>query len=81
MTNSKDNEIVPPWILFPGYPPGDGFWRQSAEGWFTFIWRPFWEKLSPMEQVKYLHRWKVPDEWRLFYFDSDFKKWLEKAED
>lgn len=74
-------EINPPWVMYPGYPPGDTFWRQSGEAWFNFVWRPYWESLSSVEQEDYLRRWKVPDVWRSFYFNPDFQKWLESTDE
>jgi hypothetical protein len=74
-------DIKPPWVVYPGYPPGDGFWRQAGETWLTLVWRPYWESLSPEEQRGYLVRWHVPNEWRDYYFDADFVKWLDTVDD
>ncbi len=79
MSNAK--EIEPPWITCPGYPPGDGFWRQSGEAWFHYVWRPYWESLSPDAQEAYLKRWSVPSEWWEFYFDPLYQEWLESLDD
>lgn len=78
MTNE---EIPPPWVMHPGYPPADGFWRQSGEAWFTYVWRPYWESLSPPSQEAYLSKWNVPFEWKAFYFDKNFQEWLESTDD
>jgi hypothetical protein len=74
-----DPEIPPPWIQYPGYPPGDTFWRQTGEAWFTEVWRPYWERLRPDEQAAYLERWNVPEAWRL-YCNPDFARWLEDVD-
>jgi len=75
------DEVPPPWVMHPGYPPADAFWRQSGEAWFTYVWRPYWETLTPLQQEEYLERWKVPQEWSLFYFDQSFQAWLESTDD
>lgn len=75
------HEIEPPWIKYPGYGPGDSFWRQAGESWFCDLWKPFWESLSPSEQEEYLQRWEVPESWLLFYFDPQFRKWLGSSDD
>jgi hypothetical protein len=72
----NNQEIEPPWVKYPDYPPGDGFWRQAGEPWFALVWRPYWESLNAQEQDDYLNRWNVPQIWRLFYFDRDFREWL-----
>ena len=76
-----NQEVEPPWIKYPGYPPGDSFWRQSGENWFFLLWEPFWKSLNPTEQEKYLAKWNVPKEWKLYYFDSSFREWLETVDD
>lgn len=35
-------EIAPPWVKYPGYSPGDAFWRQSGEYWYAYVWMPYW---------------------------------------
>lgn len=67
--------------MFAGYPPGDCFWRQSGEIWFHQVWKPFWDSLSVSQQQEYLDRWKVPNEWKNFYFNDDFQKWLASTDD
>jgi hypothetical protein len=37
--------------------------------------------LTEDQQNKYLMAWKVPDDWRLFYFDADFQRWLDHVDD
>ena len=76
----KIEEVKPPWIMYPGYPPADGFWRQGGEIWFHHVWRPYWDALLPEEQKKYLKLWKVPHDWQNFYFNADFQKWLEAVD-
>jgi len=70
------DEIEPPWIKYPGYPPADPFWRQSGELWFALVWLPHWQSLNVKQQADYLNKWKVPDVWRDFYFDQAFQQWL-----
>lgn len=76
-----DEEIEPPWIKYPGFPPGDGFWRQTGEAWLTLIWQPYWDSLRDEQRDIYLERWNVPREWRLYYFDTDFQQWLAETDD
>jgi len=75
------DEVDPPWVEYPGFPPADGFWRQSGEAWLNHVWRPYFDALTADEQASYLERWKVPDDWRLFYFDPEFQKWLESTDE
>ena len=75
------NEIEPPWVAFPGYPPGDGFWRQSGENWLRYIWEPYWNALSPERKKEYLEKWMVPKEWHDFYFDQSFNQWLHSVDE
>jgi len=75
-------EIEPPWITYPSYPPGDFFWREPGEPWFHYVWKPYWDSLSPDDQGAYLERWNVPEEWRRYYFEPDsFMKWLDEIDD
>lgn len=74
-------EVEPPWIKYPGYPPGDPFWRQTGENWFLLFWEPFWKSLTIGEQEEYLAKWAVPKEWELYYFDSSFREWLESIDE
>lgn len=77
----SEKEIIPPWVMYPGYHPGDTFWRQSGEIWFTSQWKPYWDSLSTGQQESYLLKWNVPFEWKAFYFDEDFQKWLESTDE
>jgi hypothetical protein len=74
-------EVSPPWVTYPDYPPGDGFWRQAGEPWLTMVWRPYWDSLDRGQQADYLTRWKVPGDWRRFYFDAEFVGWLDTVDD
>lgn len=74
-------EVEPPWVMYPGYPPYDTFWRQSGEAWYHYIWRPYWDKLSKAEQMDYLKRWCVPREWWDFHLDPEFQRCLELADE
>jgi hypothetical protein len=80
-SNKPGEEVKPPWIKYPGYSPGDSFWRQTGEAWLSLIWRPYWDSLGSEEQDAYLKRWKVPQEWSLYYFNRNFVKWLEEIDD
>jgi len=75
------NEIDPPWVKYPNYPPADTFWRQAGEPWFTLVWEPYWKSLTSEEQATYLSRWSVPEIWRLFYFEPDFEEWLRSTDE
>jgi hypothetical protein len=77
----ETNEVVPPWIEFPGFPPSDTFWRQSGEYWFALVWEPYWKSLNPQEQQDYLEKWNVPEVWRNFYFDPEFQAWLDSTDE
>lgn len=74
-------EINPPWVQFPGFEPGDFFWRDAGQPWLVYVWRPYYDSLTPKEQEDYLRRWKVPKEWQDFYFDPEFQKWLEAIDE
>ena len=76
-----DNEILPPWVTYPGYPPGDTFWRQSGEAWFHYVWKPYFESLSSEEKELYLKRWNTPEIWQKFYFNEEFQNWLKEVDD
>lgn len=76
-----DNNIDPPWIKYPIYPPGDFFWREAGEPWFIYVWEPFWKSLTLEEQKEYLSQYEVPEEWLRFYFDSDFQNWLDSVDE
>jgi hypothetical protein len=78
---ASNTEVPPPWAAYPGYPPGDGFWRQAGEPWFTLTWKPYWDSLGEREREAYLVRWNVPAEWRKFYFDAEFSRWLDGVDD
>jgi len=77
---AQDKMIEPPWVKYPGFAPGDPFWRQTGEAWLTLVWRPFWDSLSTEAQEAYLAHWRVPEDWRLYYFDAAFLKWLEDVD-
>jgi|HubBroStandDraft_4_1064222.scaffolds.fasta_scaffold789625_1 hypothetical protein len=80
-SNSQPFEIPPPWDKYPGFAPADPFWRQSGEAWFKDVWEPFYNCLSEVDQREYLERWKVPELWRMFYFDKAFQQWLDTVDD
>lgn len=62
---SVPDEIVPPWIKYPGMEPWWGSWRQGVtEAWFAELWFPFWKGLSREKREEYLRNWPPPsDEW------------------
>ncbi len=76
------DEVPPPWVESPGYPPADIFWRQSGQYWFAYVWEPFWNTLNVDEKEDYLKRWNVPDVWRMYsiQINSEFAKWLESTD-
>jgi hypothetical protein len=64
-------EVNPPWIQYPNNPPYWGGWRQGySEGWFVYIWWPFWTKLTKKERMEYLKKWPPPDEEWVFYMNE-----------
>jgi GNAT superfamily N-acetyltransferase len=75
----QPNEIVPPWIEYPGYPPYDGFWRQPGEAWFFYVWLPYWQSLSDEEKKRYLDRWEVPPVWlsQCAYINLEYAAYLD----
>lgn len=75
----RREEIEPPWIAYPGYPPGDFFWRDAGEPWVHYVWKPYWDSLTREEQEAYLQRWNAPEEWRYYYLV--FMKWLKETHD
>lgn len=81
MADNIPDEIPPPWVKYPGYEVGDGFWRQSGEAWLKDVWQPFYDSLSEGEQSTYLKRWNVPEDWQKFYFDREFQDWLDTVDD
>lgn len=81
MSNDRSSEFLPPWIKYPGYAPGDGFWRQSGEAWLNDVWQPYFDSLTEEDQAEYLRRWNVPENWRKFYFDKEFQNWIDTVDD
>ena len=72
----------PPWVVHPGFGPGDGFWRQTGEAWMAQVWEPFWAGLSAGQREAYHAHWRTPQEWRDFHFaGSDFQNWLDSVDD
>ena len=80
MMNMSKIEIRPPWVELPGFPPGDFYWRDAGQPWFNEVWETYWKSLTTEEQADYLSQWKVPETWRMFYFDPIFRKWLESTD-
>lgn len=78
----SNNNLEPPWVKFPEFPPFDTFWRQSGEYWLAYEWLPYWESLNQQEKEDYLIHWQVPEVWRLFsaYINPEFEKWLESID-
>ena len=70
--------MTPPWVEYPGFSPGDAFWRQSGETWLRENWQPFWRGLTGEEQRAYLNRWNAPPVWRLFCTGA-VERWLDEA--
>ncbi len=64
MMKKNMQEIKPPWIAYPGYPPGDFFWRDAGDAYYGYAWDPFWQQLNDQEKTEYLDRWDAPEEWR-----------------
>ena len=60
------DEVRPPWIEFADSTPWwEGWRRGEAEIWLHAYWRPFWRRLSALEQKEYLERWLPPsNDWR-----------------
>lgn len=62
-------EVLPPWVAYPGIPSWDFFWREAGQNWRTLVWEPYYNGLSELEQSEYLRRWNVPDDWK-FHLDK-----------
>jgi len=77
-----DKQPPAPWVKYPGFPPFDGFWRQTGEYWLAYVWEPYWNALSLEEKEAYLQRWDVPDVWREYsaYINPEFAKLLESID-
>lgn len=63
---AEGEDVVPPWIQYPGEEHWWGGWRQgNGEGWLHVRWYPFWDKLTYEERQAYIERWPPPnDDWR-----------------
>lgn len=72
---TESKEVSPPWIAYPGFPPGDFFWRDAGQPWFAYVWEPYWKSLTTQEQQAYLDKWTVQEDWE-WYFDADLQAWL-----
>lgn len=61
---SNGEEIVPPWVAFPGSEPWWGGWRQGiSETWFRYCWFPFWSGLSNEAKASYIEKWNTTVDW------------------
>jgi hypothetical protein len=80
-TPLANDEIKPPWVAFPGYGPGDTFWRQTGESYMATLWEPYYEGLSEEDKGAYLKRWEVPEEWWRFHFDPAWREFMERADE
>ena len=78
---TPQTEVRPPWVEYPGVPPGDFFWREAGEPWKTRIWEPYYNALGEPEQAAYLERWKVPEDWNLAYFDKARREFWDHVDD
>jgi hypothetical protein len=76
-----NGEIKPPWVCFPEYPPGDFFWREAGELWMCDVWEPYYQSLDEAQQVAYRERWQVPEVWWKFYFDPEWRAFLESSDE
>jgi len=58
------DEMVPPWVAYPGQDPWWGGWRQSGgERWLVEEWVPFWSHLDKQARADYLGYWNASDDW------------------
>lgn len=67
----------PPWELHPEHPPEDSFWRQTGEQALA-AWLRQWQLLNHVERETYLKKWRVPDQWRVDFFEDPvvFREWV-----
>lgn len=62
---SGENEIKPPWVVFPEMQPADLRATQGAEErWLNEDWWPFWLTITAEDRKAYLIRWNSDAEWR-----------------
>src|SRR5205823_642628 len=61
-------DAIPPWVWAPGSEStSSGAWRQGAgELWLDSIWLPFWQGLTVEQRVRYVERWKIPENWTFY---------------
>ena len=78
---AEGKEIPPPWVEYPGYGPGDTFWRQTGEPFLSLVWQPYYESLGEAEKEAYLKQWNVPQDWQDFYFDKRWRDFLESTDE
>lgn len=76
-----DPQPRPPWVEYPGFPPGDPFWRQAGEPWLAYVWDPFWQALPEADRAAYLAAWPPPADWQAFYLDPVYRAWDESLDD
>jgi hypothetical protein len=63
----RGNEIMPPWVMFPGSETWWGGWRQGySEAWLCEVWLPFWRRLQPPARKMYVQQWNIPEDWRVY---------------
>ena len=74
-------EVRPPWVEFPGIPPHEFFWREAGEPWRAYIWQTYYSSLSEEEQIAYLKRWQVPEDWYQSVFGKEELEFWEHADD
>lgn len=60
---NPSNEVRPPWIVYPGIPPGDIFWRFGGESYMHTVFQAHWKSLTDQNKKEYLERWEATGEW------------------
>lgn len=58
-----DQEVPPPWIVFPASSPAFGWNQGYPEYWKTHIWIFFWNKMDALPKNEFITKWKPTTEW------------------
>ncbi|VEP15403.1 conserved hypothetical protein [Hyella patelloides LEGE 07179] len=67
---NNNEEIAPPWVIYPDTDPWWGGWRQGySEAWLFQIWLPFWKRLDRQSQEIYAEKWDASLDWCKYIFE------------
>jgi hypothetical protein len=73
LSSGGGNELQPPWVISRSLNPGDvPYWRtEPGCVWLRDIFVPFYDALSPEEQLAYCDRWNAPPGWITLFLHPD----------